>query len=244
MRPRRAAAEAERWAAFYHYLSPFENCTCFAYISGVQPVTPDKLIMLPSALQQLIDTALVEVRSRTNTDVFPAYLQIIGSFFGDLKVQTLPLDHVQQRRLMLTLLSLQSALPVWEQAWPDDPTPHHLVRDIERLVRTDFTTFKLEAVYDRVGNWLDPYLKRAETPPLMIGYGLSTLMDALVAMVDGVVIDSRTPDQQANVAILFAAGAYAGGSFSDTSFEAARWFRFWERWLTEIVPNAWYSIVE
>jgi hypothetical protein len=199
---------------------------------------------IPPDLQKSIDDALVGVRNQTNTAAFPDFLLTIGNSFGHLIEKGKVLDRSQQRQLMLTILSIRHTLPVWEEAWPNDPTPQHLLREIERIVLQDFTSSQIKAVIAQINEWFKPYqkLKDQEHPTLMIGFSLFTLMDALVAIADGVIIDDRSPDQQTTMAILFAAGAYANGPIIAATFNPDKWFSFWEAWLTAIVPAAWASI--
>jgi hypothetical protein len=199
-------------------------------------------VTLPHALQLVIDAALLGVHNRTDTTAAPDFLFTIGDFFGHLVVNEPYLDRSQQRRIILTILTVHHALPAWEQAWPTDRTPHHFLTSITQTVLYDFTSERLNQLAEQVETWLTPYLAQKEEPSRMVGYSLSTILDALITITDGFVIDNRTPDQQMTVAMLFAAGAYAQGTFLDATFNADRWFAFWETWLGQIVPTVWQQL--
>jgi hypothetical protein len=190
----------------------------------------------------MIDAALMGVRNRTDTTAAPDFLITIGDFFGHLFVNAPQLNRLQQRRIILTLLTVRHALPVWEQTWPTDRMPHHFLTSITRTVLYDFTSERVDQIAGQVETWLTLYLAQKEEPTHMVGYSLSTILDALIAITDGFVIDNRTPDQQMTVAMLFAASAYAHGTFLDMRFNPERWFAFWETWLRQIVPTVWKQL--
>jgi hypothetical protein len=200
-------------------------------------------VTLPVNLQMMIDAALLTVRNRTDpAGAAPDFLLTIGDFFGHLMVNAPQLNRSQQRRIVLTLLTVRHVLPVWEQAWPTDRMPHHFLTSITRTVLYDFTSERLNQLGEQVERWLTPYLAQKEEPTHLVGYSLSTILDALIAITDGFVIDNRTPDQQMTVAMLFAASAYARGTLLDARFNPDRWFAFWETWLRQIVPTAWKQL--
>ncbi len=149
------------------------------------------------------------------------------------------LDRSHQRRIILTLLTVRHALPAWQLIWPSDRTPDYLLEAITRTVLYDFSSERVNQLADQLDTWLAPYLAHKEEPAVMLGYSLSSILDALIAIRDGLVIDERTPNQQMTVAMLLAAGAYAQGSFLDASFNPDRWFALWERWLDQVVPTVW-----
>jgi len=199
-------------------------------------------VTLPQDLQRVVDAALLSVHNRTDTTAAPDFLLTIGDFFGHLTVNQPQRDRSQQRRIVLTLLTVRHAFPAWEQTWPTDRRPHHFLTSITRTVLYDFRSERVNQLAERVETWLMPYLAQKEEPSRMVGYSLATILDALIAITDGFVIENRTPDQQMTVAVLFAAAAYAQGTFLDATFNPDRWFAFWEIWLGQIVPTVWKEL--
>ncbi len=201
---------------------------------------------IPSNLQNLIDDALVGVRNRTNTATLPDFLLTISDLFGHLVDNGKVLDRSQQRRLMLTILSIQHVLPVWADAWPNDSTPQRLLREIEQVILHDFTSSKIKAIIEHIEVWLNRYhheISADEYPSLMIGFSLANLSEALLAISDGVIRDDRSSNQRATVAILTAAETYANGPpIIAPTFDQDKWFAYWEVWLTTIISEAWAAI--
>jgi len=196
---------------------------------------------MPPEMQQFISNQLLIIRSGDCADRSPDFVSYIGTTIGPLVNSGLVLDAARHRRITLMLLTMRYVLPIWEYNFSNNRSPHFFLDAVQQFLAGNID---LEVATDsgsELVHWIDSNFDIYQgTPVLNVAFSIYAGLKALEAA-GGLRGDSPpySAETEANVAISFAAQAYALDDKLEPITEVARWCKFWEWWLAEAVPAAW-----
>ncbi|MGH9277703.1 MAG: Imm5 family immunity protein [Acidimicrobiales bacterium] len=198
---------------------------------------------LPAELREALAVAR-RVLAESPTGELP--LSVRRAIWDALGEAPMPGSAGHRRRAALDLLAAERVKPVWESAYPTDPTVDEVL-DASRQV----------AQGERPAPWADDIANRAEVHVLDLTsadrqFNAGSAGDAAVAALYAAAHDRDHDDLPADAddydldsedwdAGFLAALALAGGEVGDPAASDVRRREFWEWYLREAVPAAWRS---
>lgn len=206
-------------------------------------------MMVPPAVQQLVEDALLAVENHPQHALLPIYRAGIYDAIGPLGSN--PTSYQIRGRLALSCAHL--VLGVWQRTRPSDDRAERLLSLAEQVLagERDHRTAKKEA--DKAWDWLNnDYGERTEELPEGCFFALAAIVEAVYVVIgrdrfqDAATHENDTDadlDPWGGDTALWVATALAGPVWSqDQGNHSFGRLDFWRWWLTEAIPSA-YAMV-
>lgn len=205
---------------------------------------------LSTLMSQLISESLLAVQRHPQHDLKLGYRQAIWAELGTYGHIARSMDFIgHKRRTILAIFAARNVIPLWKHTWPADDRPSQLLTKAEWLMNGIEAVNEATEYGDRFWTWLEQSIGEYEDKtPLYVG--ASAVKALFVALqdekFDPTDINFQRTDADVDVydldASYFAAAAYAHGSIWEPQADPAKRRAFWEWWLNEAVPNAWFAV--
>lgn len=210
-------------------------------------------------LQSLIQECLKVITQDTNHYLQPFYRQKIYKAFGpanrrDNVENPLTLTFADKVFSWLAILAARYVLPIWQQPFPQDNLPQHLLATAEGVlkgtVQVQIAEKLADATWEQLeregteGERLYPYpaaffVAVAANEALFTALGLDRWHDVEIRENE----NESDLDPWTSDSAKYSCAAFAGGIWGET-FDSQKSFEFWEWWLIEAIPQAWQLATE
>jgi hypothetical protein len=202
-------------------------------------------MQLPEKLTKLISNAHVEVRNHKRRGLSLPTRKKIWLAMGDLTLNgnKAVFSAGHYRRTMVSIISAEFTLPIWEQYF-SSTDPHRMLDMAKKYIdgQFDFDTAKKESRsfsggLNNVQNFTDEQLNA-----VLVGH--SSVEAVLTALYEAWCDPTGELDEELDSwdSSMFAAGAYANGfPWKDEGCDFDKLHEFWVWYLDEAVPQAYNS---
>jgi hypothetical protein len=150
----------------------------------------------------------------------------------------------RRARARLAMTATQRVLPIWQQLWPSNRLPHHLLELAERVCRGELEGATLREVRDQAETELDDLSWAArDAPGIAVGYAAHRALGVAIrdeifdpAAPDSMALDEDSEPHTRDSAFLASIAVADGPPWAQNS-SAERRRLYWHWWLKEAVPE-------
>lgn len=201
-------------------------------------------MLVSTNLDQITAQAITAVYSHPQHDLNLGYRQAIWAAYGSAN------NYGHKKRAILAILTAKSVLPIWNNVWHDDSTPHQILNTAEQVLNGTLNNQIARNYRDEVWTIFENKASEQEFQSLEyqkpINAGLAAIAALNTALYDEEFdpdnIDYNLTDADMDAyetdSSFWAAAAYANGPIWEPMSNANKRLEFWDWWLTTAVPKA------